>query len=133
MERIEDGYWKLDVNGLKPNARYMFQLEDKLRPDPASDFQPEGVFGPSAVVDHSSFDWSDSNWRGVSLKDMIMYELHTGTFSTEGTFAGIRSRAKELSEVGTPSNLPVSRFSEERNWGMTLVPFAVQTATELTS
>ena len=64
MESIEDGYWKLDVKGLKPNARYMFHLEDKLRPDPASNFQPEGVFGPSAVVDHSSFDWSDSNWRG---------------------------------------------------------------------
>ena len=129
MESIEDGYWKLDVNGLKPNARYMFHLEDKLRPDPASDFQPEGVFGPSAVVNHSSFDWSDSNWRGISLKDMIMYELHTGTFSPEGTFAGIKKRTRELSEIGINAVelMPVSQFSGTRNWGYDAVfPFAVQ-------
>jgi len=130
MESLENGYWRLEAEGIKPDTHYLFRLNDnKDRPDPASHFQPEGVYGPSAVVNHSSFAWKDNSWRGVNLEDIIMYELHVGTFSPEGTFAGARSRAHELSRIGIKAVelMPVSQFSGARNWGYDEVfPFAVQ-------
>ncbi len=130
MERLDDGYWRLEAEGIKPGTLYRFRLNDKIdRPDPASHFQPEGVFGPSAVVDHSSFAWKDHEWKGVNLRDMIMYELHVGTFSREGTFDGAKSKALELSRIGINAVelMPVSQFSGARNWGYDAVfPFAVQ-------
>ncbi len=129
MDSDKNGYWRLEVEKLKPNTRYLFRLKDQSRPDPASNFQPEGVFGPSAVVNHSSFVWSDNNWHGVSPKDMILYELHIGTFSPEGNFEAAMKKAKELSETGINAVelMPVSQFSGDRNWGYdTVFPFAVQ-------
>jgi maltooligosyltrehalose trehalohydrolase len=130
MEKVENGYWALEVEGVKPETRYLFRLDDqKDRPDPASHFQPDGVFCASAVVDHSSFLWRDNGWRGIKLEDMIMYELHTGTFTQQGTFAAAKQRARELSEMGINAVevMPVSQFSGARNWGYDAVfPFAVQ-------
>ena len=130
MESLDNGYWRLVAEGIKPDTRYLFRLNDNIdRSDPASHFQPDGVFGPSAIVNHSSFPWKDNSWCGVNLEDMIMYELHIGTFSPEGTFAGAGGRAHELSRLGINAVelMPVSQFSGERNWGYDEVfPFAVQ-------
>ena len=108
----------------------MYRLDDdKDRPDPASNFQPDGVFGSSAVVDHSAHIWKDKGWLGIKLENMIMYELHVGTFSREGTFATAKRRVRELSKLGINAVelMPVSQFSGSRNWGYDAVlPFAVQ-------
>ncbi len=129
MDKTNNGYRRLAVKDIKPNTRYMFRLKDKERPDPASHSQPDGVFSSSAVVNHSSFLWKDDNWPGAILENMIIYELHVGTFSREGTFKGVYSRAADLSEMGITAIelMPVSQFSGDRNWGYDAVyPFAVQ-------
>ncbi len=130
MNKADNGYWLLEIEGIKPETRYQFRLNDKTdTPDPASHFQPEGVFGSSAVVDHSAFLWKNNDWRGIKLEDMVMYELHVGTFTQQGTFAAAKRRAKELSRLGINAVelMPVSQFSGSRNWGYDAVfPFAVQ-------
>jgi maltooligosyltrehalose trehalohydrolase len=98
------------------------------RPDPASRFQPEGVHGPSEVVD-SSFNWTDAEWRGIPLNEYVIYELHIGTFSDEGTFDGAIRHLDELKELGVSAIeiMPVAQFPGKRNWGYDGVqPFAVQ-------
>jgi maltooligosyltrehalose trehalohydrolase len=77
------------LNDIKPATHYLYRLDhEKTLPDPASCWQPNGVHGPSAVTDRS-FKWADSEWRGLALDDMILYELHVGTFTHEGTFEGV--------------------------------------------
>ncbi len=130
MAREDKGYWQLKVDGIKPEVRYAYRLNGQVdRPDPASHFQPNGVFGSSAIVDHSSFVWNDDDWNGISLKDMIIYELHVGAFTREGTFAEATKRAEELSKTGITAVelMPISQFSGNRNWGYdTTFPYAVQ-------
>ena len=130
MNKADNGYWHLEIEGIKPETRYQFRLDDKIdRADPASHFQPDGVFGSSAVVDHSSFRWTDNDWRGIKLEDMVMYEMHVGTFTQQGTFSAAKPRAQELSRLGINAVelMPVSQFSGARNWGYDAVfPFAVQ-------
>jgi maltooligosyltrehalose trehalohydrolase len=130
MNKADNGYWRLEIEGIKPQTRYQYRLNNKLdRSDPASHFQPEGVFGSSAVVDHSAFPWKDNDWRGLRLEDMVMYELHVGTFTKQGTFAAAKRRAQELSQLGVNAVelMPVAQFSGARNWGYDAVfPFAVQ-------
>jgi maltooligosyltrehalose trehalohydrolase len=130
MDKADNGYWKILVDKVKPETRYLYRLDDdKDRPDPASDFQPDGVFGPSAVVDHSSYLWNDKGWLGIKLENMIMYELHVGAFSRQGTFAAAKRRAKDLSKLGINAVelMPVAQFSGSRNWGYDAVlPFSVQ-------
>lgn len=130
MDKVKNGYWLLDIEGIKPETRYFFRLDNhKDRPDPASHFQSDGVFSSSAVIDHSSFAWKDNNWHGIKLEDMVMYELHVGAFSQQGTFAAAKRRAQEISRMGinVVELMPVSQFSGTRNWGYDAVfPFAVQ-------
>ncbi len=130
MAKAENAYWTLTYDGIKPNSSYLYKLDGKVvKPDPASHFQPTGVFGPSSVIDHEAFKWSDGGWTGLDLKDLIFYELHVGTFTPEGTFKSLISRIKELSEFGINAIelMPVSQFSGSRNWGYDGVfPFAVQ-------
>lgn len=104
----------------RPGAKYLFRLPDgRELPDPASRFQPDGVHGPSAVVDTGSFRWTDSNFTASSLKETIIYELHVGTFTTEGTFAAAIPRLSELAELGITAVevMPVAQFPGARNWG----------------
>lgn len=130
MEKLEKGYFSVNVAGLKPNTQYMFILNDQLsKPDPASHFQPEDVLGPSEVIDHESFVWKDQSWRGVDLKELVFYEIHVGTFTSEGTFRAISDRIKELADFGINALelMPITQFSGTRNWGYDGVfPFAVQ-------
>ncbi len=125
----EKDYWYLDSKGIYPGFQYYYQLDWKEQyPDPASYFQPEGVHGPSQVVNHS-FLWQDENWTGIPLKKMIIYELHVGTFTPQGNFNSIISRLDELLEMGinTIELMPVAQFPGKRNWGYDGVyPFAVQ-------
>lgn len=130
MVRDEAGYWRAVVDNVFPGTLYFYKLEgERERPDPASHSQPEGVHGPSQVVDHNSFNWEDGCWRGIDLSEMIIYELHVGTFTPEGTFEAIIPRLDELKDMGinTLELMPVAQFPGERNWGYDGVyPFAVQ-------
>jgi maltooligosyltrehalose trehalohydrolase len=110
---------------------YRYILDgDKVRPDPASRFQPEGVHGPSALVDPEAFQWTDRGWTGLAQEDLILYELHTGTFTKDGTFEAIIPLLDALKhEVGVTAIeiMPVAQFPGRRNWGYDgVAPFAVQ-------
>src|SRR5687768_16319456 len=77
------GFWAVVTDQIKPNSLYQFRIdEDKYYPDPASLSQPGGVHGPSQAIDLESFEWSDSNWKNISLENYILYELHVGTFTS---------------------------------------------------
>ncbi len=130
MEKDKSGYWKAVVNEVFPGTLYSYRLEnEKDSPDPASYFQPAGVHEPSQVVDHKSFDWEDECWEGIDISQMIIYELHVGTFTQEGAFEAIIPRLNEIRDVGINAIeiMPVSQFPGERNWGYDGVYlFAVQ-------
>ncbi|MBV5338364.1 MAG: malto-oligosyltrehalose trehalohydrolase [Deltaproteobacteria bacterium] len=110
-------------------ARYWYWLDGTLRcPDPASRSQPDGVHGPSQVID-PEFAWSDNRWRGIALEEYIFYELHVGSFTPQGTFDGVISRLDYLVELGITAVelMPVAQFAGERNWGYDgTFPFAPQ-------
>ncbi len=129
MERDDLGYWDKTVGGVAAGTRYYYQLDNlPPRPDPASHFQPKGVHGPSEVIDHT-FSWRDKKWKGIPLEKMLIYELHVGAFTKEGTFGGVIKRLKVLCELGVNALeiMPVSQFPGERNWGYDGVyPYAVQ-------
>jgi maltooligosyltrehalose trehalohydrolase len=99
---------------------YLLALDDDVMyPDPCSRAQPYGVRGPSAVVDPSRFAWTDSSWRGLTLDELVVYELHVGTFSEEGTFDAIVPRLGALRELGVTAIelMPIATFPGERGWG----------------
>jgi maltooligosyltrehalose trehalohydrolase len=115
------GYFSTFIQGLEPGRRYCYLLnEDRPRPDPVSRFQPEGVHGPSEVIDPSQFKWEDQDWKGTPLEEMILYEIHTGTFTKEGTFEAIIPFIDYLkNDLGITAIelMPVGQFPGERNWG----------------
>ncbi len=129
LERKEKGYFEGTFDGIGPGALYFFRLDgQKDRPDPASRFQPQGVHGPSEVI-QPDFPWSDASWSGLPLADYIIYELHVGTFTAEGTFEAVIPFLPELRNLGITAIeiMPVAQFPGERNWGYDGVhPFAVQ-------
>jgi maltooligosyltrehalose trehalohydrolase len=103
-----------------PGDTYSFVFDDgRTRPDPVSRSQPHGVHGPSQIVDPGAFAWSDQDWKGIALQDYIFYELHTGTFTAQGTFAGVVSKLDYLRELGITAIelMPVAEFPGSRNWG----------------
>jgi maltooligosyltrehalose trehalohydrolase len=130
MVRNGSGYWTATVSDLPAGTRYLYRLDnDRDRPDPASHFQPQGVHGPSEIVDHTAFSWQDTAWKGVPLPSLIMYELHIGAFTEEGTFDAAISRLAGLKELGINAIelMPVAQFPGSRNWGYDGVyPYAVQ-------
>lgn len=115
------GYWEMTASNVGVGTRYQYVLHEKLtRPDPASRSQPEGVHGPSEVIDPIAFTWTDQEWKGLPLADYIIYELHPGTFSQFGTFDGIIPSLRYLkNEVGITAIelMPVTQFPGSRNWG----------------
>jgi maltooligosyltrehalose trehalohydrolase len=98
---------------------YRVVVEEDAWPDPWSRWQPEGVKGPSRVLDTSAFEWSDAGWNGVPLDDLVIYELHVGTFSEEGTFDGVIPQLPDLRELGVTAIelMPVATFPGNRGWG----------------
>jgi len=100
LVRDVQGYHQAIVEGVEPSCLYFYRLDSKKeRPDPASRFQPRGVHGPSQVVD-PYFPWDDQNWPGLPLEEYIVYELHVGTFTGEGTFDAIIPYLDELKDLG---------------------------------
>ena len=127
LEPDEFGYYK-GTAPVGPGACYRLHTNDHGgRPDPASRYQPEGVHGPSAIVD-TFFDWQDHEWRGIPLKDYVIYELHVGTFTEQGTFDAAIGRLDYLVDLGATAIelMPVAQFPGERNWGYDgVLPYAV--------
>ncbi|MBI3799983.1 MAG: malto-oligosyltrehalose trehalohydrolase [Deltaproteobacteria bacterium] len=121
MARNSAGVHTVTVQGVRPGSRYFYLLDgERTRPDPVSRFQPEGVHGPSAVVDPSAFSWTDQAWHGRASKDLILYELHPGTFTAEGTFAAILPYLDYLKyDLGITAVelMPIAEFPGQRNWG----------------
>ena len=122
--------WSVVVDDIGHADHYRFRLDggDWLA-DPASRWQPEGVHGPSAVVDESLYRWHDGDWTGVDLADAVLYELHVGTFTSEGTFDAAIRHLPRLRDLGVTlvELMPVAAFPGTRNWGYDGVfPFAVQ-------
>ena len=130
MLRGAMGYHTVVVDNLLAGSKYMYRFGDSQElPDPASRGQPEGVHGPSELVDLRDFAWTDQEWKGVPLEDSVFYELHVGTFSREGTLTALLASLDELAALGvtTIEIMPVAQFSGTRNWGYDGVyPFAVQ-------
>lgn len=119
LSRRDRGYHTVTVTGVSPGTRYLYVLDGTVeRPDPASRHQPEGVHGPSEVCD-TGFGWTDQSWRGVRLRDYLLYELHVGTFTDAGTFDAIIPRLPRLRDLGITAIelMPVAQFPGERNWG----------------
>ena len=121
LESEGNGYFSI----LSPDAangslyRYRLNGDEGPFPDPASRFQPDGPHGPSMVVDPGTFDWSDSGWRGLSLGGRVIYEMHIGTFTPEGTFAAATRELPELAELGVSvlEVMPVADFPGRFGWG----------------
>jgi maltooligosyltrehalose trehalohydrolase len=130
MEKDVQGYWRARASNVFPGTKYVFLLDrERERPDPTSRYQPEGVHGPSQVIDQSSFVWKDDEWKGAALETYILYELHTGTFTQEGTFDAVIPRLEYLKDLGITALelMPVAQFPGTRNWGYDGVyPYAVQ-------
>jgi len=119
MERTERGFFQTFVKGVRGGERYMFALSTGQRvPDPASRFQPDDVDGPSETVDPNIYRWRES-WPGREWRDIVLYELHVGAFSREGTFAGAARKLDHLADLGATAVeiMPVSDFKGRWNWG----------------
>jgi maltooligosyltrehalose trehalohydrolase len=121
LDRERDGHFRGLIEDAGAGTRYRFRLDDDdtLYPDPASRFQPDGPHGDSEVIDPTGFRWSDSDWRGVSPRNRVIYEMHIGTFTAEGTwraaieqFAALRDTGINLLEV-----MPVHEFPGRFGWG----------------
>ncbi len=118
--KTEDPEFVATVDHVSEGTDYFYVLGDgRERPDPVSRWQPSGVHGPSRIVDPASFHWSDQGWVGIPLKDFILYELHTGTFTREGTFESVISRLPYLRDLGVTAIeiMPVAEVPGNRNWG----------------
>ena len=108
------------IEGLGLDLLYKFRIENEGDyPDPYSNYQPQGVHGFSQIIDHASYSWNDKEWKGIDLDKLIIYELHTGTFSPEGTFRGVVNKLDYLLELGINAIelMPVTQTPGRWNWG----------------
>ncbi len=137
LDRGDMGYWQATVEAVEAGTLYYVQFDGEDSPDPASHFQPEGVHGPSQIVDHHQFAWGDHPWEGLKLSEAVIYELHVATFTPEGTFEAIITRLPELLDLGITAIelMPIAQFPGDqskagcayRNWGYDgTFPFATQ-------
>ncbi len=131
LGRDAEGVYDRIVDGAAAGDRYGYSIDGgEPRPDPAARFQPDGVHGPSQIVDPLAFAWTDAAWRGRPARDLVLYELHVGTFSADGTFAGTAACLEPLRDLGITAIelMPVAAAAGSRNWGYDSValysPFA---------
>ena len=121
LEDEGNGYFSGTFRDFPAGSLYRFRLDEsnEFYPDPASRFQPEGPFGPSQIIDCTSFPWSDQNWKGVKIEDQIFYELHVGTFTKQGTYAAAQEEMQELAQLGitTIELMPLNDFPGNFGWG----------------
>jgi malto-oligosyltrehalose trehalohydrolase len=113
------GWFSLVTDRARPGTRYRYVVDGTAFPDPASRHQPQGVHGPSEVVDPSAYRWSDDAWGGRRWEEIVVYELHVGTFSPSGDFAGVEDRLDHVRGLGATAVelMPVADFPGARNWG----------------
>jgi maltooligosyltrehalose trehalohydrolase len=120
LDPEEGGYFSGVVEDAGPGTRYRYRLDEgEAYPDPASRFQPEGPHGPSEVVDPSRYRWRDATWKGIRLEGQVIYELHVGTFTSDGTWAAAAREIPELASAGITliEVMPVAEFAGEFGWG----------------
>ncbi|MGB3339209.1 MAG: malto-oligosyltrehalose trehalohydrolase [Devosia sp.] len=120
MTALPRGWYEVEVDGVSHGARYRFVLHDGREvPDPASRFQPDDVDGASEVIDPRAFAWTDAGWRGRPWEETVLYELHVGTFTSEGTYAAAMERLGHLAELGITAIeiMPLADFKGRWNWG----------------
>ncbi len=120
LDAEHKGFFSAFVPGVEAGDLYRFQLSDgNSFPDPASRFQPDGPHGPSQIVDPAAFVWTDSKWKGASLAGQVIYEMHVGTFTREGTWAAAALELPELADLGVTlvEVMPVAEFAGEFGWG----------------
>ena len=119
MRAEPDGWWSVTTERGAAGSRYRYRVDGGDYPDPASRYQPDGVHGASEVVDPGAYEWSDTGWRGRPWEEIIIYELHIGTFSESGDFAGAISRLDDLVALGVTAVelMPIAQFPGRRNWG----------------
>ena len=120
LRREADGYHSGYVSSLAAGDRYWFALSGStLRPDPCSRYQPEGPHGPSLLIDPTAFRWTDQNWRGLTPRGQVLYELHVGTFTPEGTWRAAMDHLPQLADLGITAieMMPVAEFPGRFGWG----------------
>jgi malto-oligosyltrehalose trehalohydrolase len=119
MAREPDGWFALTTMSAAPGSHYQYEIDGRLLPDPASRRQPAGVHGPSEVVDPGQFRWRDLGWRGRPWQEIVLYELHIGTFSETGDFDGAVRHLDHIRDLGATAVelMPVAEFPGSRNWG----------------
>jgi len=119
MEPEPDGFFALTTDRARPGTRYWYAVDGAPLPDPASRFQPDGVHGPSEVIDPTAYRWHDDRWRGRAWEEIVIYELHLGTLSPEGDFAGAVAHLDHLRDLGVTAVelMPIAEFAGRRNWG----------------
>jgi malto-oligosyltrehalose trehalohydrolase len=119
MSRANDGWFSLTTTEAQAGTRYRYVVDGQAVPDPASRYQPDDVHGPSEVIDATAYDWRDEAWRGRPWEEIVLYELHTGSFSVSGDFAGIARHFDHLQALGVTAIelMPVADFPGQRNWG----------------
>jgi malto-oligosyltrehalose trehalohydrolase len=128
MTPVGGGWFESTARGVPAGTRYRYRIDGGQRvPDPASRCNPDGVHGPSEVVDAAAYDWQDAGWAGRPWHEAVIYELHVGTFAPGGTFLGVMRRLEDLKELGVTAIelMPIAEFAGARNWGYDgVLPFA---------
>jgi maltooligosyltrehalose trehalohydrolase len=128
----EDGWFDLVVAGLGAGTRYRYRIDDEIEvPDPASRFNPDGVAGASEVIDPRAFEWADGDWSGRDWHEAVLYELHVGTFTREGTYDAASARLGELADLGITAVelMPLAAFAGHHGWGYDgVLPYAPHAA-----
>ena len=120
MQHFDDGWWRCEIENAGPGSEYFFVIDGgEATPDPRSESQPYGIHGPSCLIDHSAFAWTDRNWQPRPLASAIIYELHIGTFTPQGTFRSAIERLGYLADLGVThiELMPVNEFSGAWGWG----------------
>jgi maltooligosyltrehalose trehalohydrolase len=120
LAREADGFFSADLPDARPGDRYILLLDgERRRPDPVSRFQPDGPHGPSEIVDPAAFRWSDASWEGIESERQVVYEMHVGTFTPEGTWMAAARELEELGRLGitTIEMMPVADFAGRFGWG----------------
>jgi malto-oligosyltrehalose trehalohydrolase len=128
MRRAKEGWYALQTGAAKAGTLYAFVIDgEQAVPDPASRFQPHDLHGPSEVIDPTRFEWRDGGWRGRPWHETVLYELHVGAFSPEGTYAGVAAKLDHLAALGITAIelMPLAEAPGARNWGYDgVLPFA---------
>ena len=120
MTRGDDGWFSAEIPDAKAGTHYKFRIDDEIDvPDPASDFQPEDVFGPSEVIDHAAYPWRATDWRGRPWQEAVIIEAHVGTFTQDGSYHAMIEELDHLVQTGITvlELLPLADFAGSRNWG----------------